>query len=228
MIDIQNATLAGGVAMGTCANIHILPVYSIAIGVISGCVSIYCYAKLQGILERKIRLHDSCGVLNLHGLPGFLGAVFGVIACLGIHQGFDKNNQKEMSLLLEVFLKANESWWNLRQQALIQCEYIFISLGISIITGIFSGIIINYLGKSPKLLFDDNENFRIPSVHYEEADKFYTKIQMLMKQQNFGDNQIGNDENFKKQLLQNLLNSEDKQTQNSINNKKNQVQNDDN
>jgi hypothetical protein len=51
-----------------------------------------------------------------------------------------------------------------------------ISFGISVVTGIICGIAIKYLGKAPLLLYDDNENFRIPSVHYEEADRFYNKI----------------------------------------------------
>lgn len=46
MIDIQNATLAGGVAMGTCASMNILPVWAILIGVFSGLVSSLGFSKL--------------------------------------------------------------------------------------------------------------------------------------------------------------------------------------
>lgn len=41
MVDIQNATLAGGVAMGTCADMRIYPAIAIAIGLISGTVSTF-------------------------------------------------------------------------------------------------------------------------------------------------------------------------------------------
>jgi ammonium transporter Rh len=79
MVDVQNATLAGGVAMGTSADLYGNPGVSILIGCIAGFVSVVGYTKLQPYLERTIGLHDTCGVNNLHGMPSIIGAIAGVI-----------------------------------------------------------------------------------------------------------------------------------------------------
>lgn len=33
----------------------------------------------QPILEDKLRIQDTCGVHNLHGMPGVLGAIVGAV-----------------------------------------------------------------------------------------------------------------------------------------------------
>lgn len=80
MIDIQNATLAGGVAMGACANMNINPIWAILIGISSGIISCLGFSKLQAFLESKIGLHDSCGIMNLHCLPGIWGSIWAAVA----------------------------------------------------------------------------------------------------------------------------------------------------
>jgi ammonium transporter Rh len=73
MIDIQNATLAGGVAMGAAADLPLGIASSLAIGMIAGGVSVLGYTRLQSKLEYYFQIYDTCGVLNLHGLPGVIG-----------------------------------------------------------------------------------------------------------------------------------------------------------
>ena len=43
------------------------------IGTFGGVVSSYCYNKLN------TGIHDTCGVHNLHGIPGVLGGLLAVI-----------------------------------------------------------------------------------------------------------------------------------------------------
>lgn len=80
MVDIQNATLSGGVAMGVCAIMNINPAVALAIGISAGVMSVLGYVHIQPFIERTIGLHDTCGVLNLHGLPSILGALYGFVA----------------------------------------------------------------------------------------------------------------------------------------------------
>ena len=60
-VDIQNATLAGGVAIGASANLlGVKPCGAMAIGTAAGLVSTWGFCRLQPWLEER-GLHDSCG-----------------------------------------------------------------------------------------------------------------------------------------------------------------------
>lgn len=78
MVELQNATLAGGVAVGVPANYELGPAGALLLGFLAGIISTFGYAKLD--LGKYIKLSDTCGVNNLHGMPGLLSAFAG-IAC---------------------------------------------------------------------------------------------------------------------------------------------------
>ncbi|POI25328.1 hypothetical protein CIB84_010923, partial [Bambusicola thoracicus] len=79
MVLIQNATLAGGVAVGTCADLTIGPFVAMCIGSIAGIVSVLGFRFLTPVLASKLKIQDTCGVHNLHGLPGILGGIAGIV-----------------------------------------------------------------------------------------------------------------------------------------------------
>ncbi|XP_008563325.1 PREDICTED: ammonium transporter Rh type A-like, partial [Galeopterus variegatus] len=79
-VHIQNATLAGGVAVGTCADMAIHPFGSMIIGGLAGVVSVLGYKFLTPLFATKLRIQDTCGVHNLHGLPGVLGGLASIVA----------------------------------------------------------------------------------------------------------------------------------------------------
>merc|ERR1712113_251241 len=82
MVDVQNATLAGGVAIGTAANLLVKsPGLALIVGIAAGLLSVLGYTVIQPKLQQAIGLHDTCGVNNLHGMPGILAAIVSAIAC---------------------------------------------------------------------------------------------------------------------------------------------------
>lgn len=85
--DIANASLAGGVAIGsTCDNAS--PVSAIIIGVLAGCISTLGFAAVQPKLQRGLKLIDTCGVSNLHGFPGLLGGFAALFIVHGINVSY--------------------------------------------------------------------------------------------------------------------------------------------
>lgn len=86
--DIANATLAGGVAIGsTC----VIASHSMAIiiGVLAGGLSTFGFAIIQSKQQKWMKIIDTCGVTNLHGLPG----LFGGLAALPLIKDINITNQ---------------------------------------------------------------------------------------------------------------------------------------
>ena len=84
--DIANATLAGGVAIGSTCDKVSLPV-AFAIGAVAGFASTFGFAVIQEKLQKGLRLVDTCGVSNLHGIPGLLGGLAALVFVGGIDKG---------------------------------------------------------------------------------------------------------------------------------------------
>jgi ammonium transporter Rh len=74
MVDVQKATLAGGVAIGASSNMVIFPYAAMLIGFAAGLVAVLGSIHAQPLLE-AFGMHDSTGVHNLHGLPAWVGAI---------------------------------------------------------------------------------------------------------------------------------------------------------
>jgi ammonium transporter Rh len=83
MEHIQNATLAGGVAIGACCDMLLNPGAAAAVGAVAGVVSTYGFSYATPALKRA-GLTDTCGIFNLHFLPGVLGGVASAIAAAGM------------------------------------------------------------------------------------------------------------------------------------------------
>lgn len=86
--DIANAALAGGVAIGATCD-HANHFEAMVIGLIAGVISTVGFALLQEKQEKFHKIIDTCGVSNLHGIPG----IFGGLAAIVVVDGLDASAQ---------------------------------------------------------------------------------------------------------------------------------------
>jgi len=82
--DIANATLAGGVAIGSTCDLA-TPAAAFTIGIMAGAVSTFGFAMIQAKLTDLTKKVDTCGVLYLHGLPGIFGGLAALFVAAGIN-----------------------------------------------------------------------------------------------------------------------------------------------
>lgn len=138
MVDIQNATLAGGVAVGSSADLVIEPFGALIIGFVAGSLSVYGYVKITPWLEKKLSLHDSCGVHNLHGMPGILGGIAGCISAMSA------NNSRYKDELANIFSAIGDENRSITEQGWYQLAALFVTLLISITGGLITGAVMNW------------------------------------------------------------------------------------
>jgi ammonium transporter Rh len=81
--DMANAALAGGVAIGATCNVVNAPT-ALLIGAAAGALSVFGYAVVQAKIKKVFKIVDTCGVHNLHGMPGILGGLAAVFVVPGI------------------------------------------------------------------------------------------------------------------------------------------------
>ncbi|XP_051952230.1 ammonium transporter Rh type A-like [Xyrauchen texanus] len=147
MVHIQNATLAGGVAVGTCADMNIQPFGAMLIGVVAGIISTLGFKFLTPILASNLGIQDTCGVHNLHGMPGILGGLAGIVAAA---------------------LQRKEG-----VSAATQAGGLASSLGFALVGGLFTGLImkIPFWGQPPdQNCFDDSIYWEVPEEEKETEE----------------------------------------------------------
>ena len=155
MIDIQNASLAGGVAIGSSADLVIGPSFSLLIGMIAGITSTFGYNKIQPYLQNKFKIHDTCGVNNLHGIPGIIGGLSGAISASFTSDELYGDN------IQNIFPAMDGTRTNL-EQGFYQFLALVTTLGISITGGLFTGRLLNMrCCRNHKKYFDDEDNWDI-------------------------------------------------------------------
>jgi len=163
MVHIQNATLAGGVVMGACASLYLQPAGAMGIGIVAGILSVVGYRFVQDFLRNTCQIWDTCGVNNLHGMPGMLGCFASAIAIGSAAH----NNIYHDGARPELF-----HHYGYQLAAGRQILGLLITLALCVLGGLLCGAIL----KSPlfvqnKTYYQDVEEFLVPEGDLDEMLK---------------------------------------------------------
>ena len=146
MVHIQNATLAGGIAIGSSSDLVVGPGGAIIIGAIGGIVSVLGYIYVSPWLAEKIGLQDTCGVHNLHGMPGLVGACAGTISCAVASEKIYGTDFTDMFN----GRTPSEQWPH-------QLYALLVTLGIALVGGLLTGLVMKLVDPSPTKEYDDSQ-----------------------------------------------------------------------
>ena len=140
MEDIQNATLAGGVAVGSSADLVIGPYAALIVGGLAGSISVVGYVHGTEYLESKCGIHDTCGVNNLHGVPGIIGGLIGAISAATASEKVYGDS------ITDIFSERDTR--SALEQAGFQLAALGTSIFISIVGGLFTGKCMKYINNN--------------------------------------------------------------------------------
>ena len=169
MVDIQNASLAGGVAIGSSSDLVIGPFASLIIGSLAGSISVIGYIYITPYLEDKWKIHDTCGVHNLHGIPGLIGGLGGVITSIVVPDTLYGDN-------ISKIFPARGDGRNARTQSLYQLYTLLTTVVLAIIGGLVSGKIIKRLSISDSIYGNDRSEWEMEMEMEMEMDEKYTNV----------------------------------------------------
>ncbi|KAE9551202.1 hypothetical protein FO519_005589 [Halicephalobus sp. NKZ332] len=179
MLHIQSSTLAGGIAIGTVANVILFPHHAIIVGSLTGIISVVGHVAITPkFFERRLKLADTCGVHNLHGLPGLLAGILSVFFVLW----YDPKLYGPRIGKIYPYWAGGDNDGNRDQysQALFQLCGIVITIIGSITSGLFTGFIVRckFLNQVPNQMSWEDTNyykdaeFTLFGKHYEVDPRF--------------------------------------------------------
>merc|ERR1719384_2085640 len=158
MVHIQNATLAGGVAVGSSSDLVVGPWASILCGMVAGCLSVSGYVYLTPRLN-KLGIYDVCGINNLHGMPGILGGVAGAISAAAA-------SEEEYGQHIGDIFAARSHGRSAADQGWYQAATLGVTLLFSIGGGVITGGIVNAVTERKRHLFQDIDTWELPHSGY--------------------------------------------------------------
>jgi len=152
MVHVQNATIAGGVAVGTSADLLIKPWGAILIGILAAFLSVIGYSYISPFMSRKLKIHDTCGVHNLHGMPAVLAGICASIAAASISgtSGLYKTGRSNS------------------KQAGFQFAGVLVSFAIAVVGGLITGLVIRPLNRPTEELYNDDPEWLVPELYGED------------------------------------------------------------
>jgi len=181
----MNATLAGGVTIGSASSLLVSPAWAMVIGLGAGALSAAGFLWIGAYLQQKIKLYDTCGIHNLHGMPGVFGGLCGAIAVMNAEslftwkwEGKDKPASVDTASMYNAMPNMRPpsegvAGYTANQQALVQLQVLALTLVVALVTGAFTGFIASKCG-SVENLYDDKD-------HWDHIDKDEVEVKVSKK-----------------------------------------------
>ncbi|XP_067425696.1 ammonium transporter Rh type B [Emydura macquarii macquarii] len=162
MVHIQNAALAGGVVVGTSGEMMLTPFGAMIAGFLAGFIATLGFKFLTPILDSRLKIQDTCGVHNLHGMPGILGALLGaLVAALATQDVYGDG-------MADVFPLIADGSRTATYQGVCQLFALLITLVLAVVGGSLVGAVlkIRMLGSPPDTqCFEDEIYWEVPVDH---------------------------------------------------------------
>ncbi|KAG9397162.1 Ammonium Transporter Family [Carpediemonas membranifera] len=164
-VDIINATLAGGVAVGATVDAALPFGIFVLLGVFVGFVSSFGFTFVSPFLLKKIGLHDTCGVLNLHVIPSIIGILWSlpVIYIILDNDGGDDVLSYAITEAPHDSIAASVGY---------QIAGMLATMFIAVCAGFTTGLVAGKLDPlTSSKTFDDEEWFRLEYPEMESASE---------------------------------------------------------
>uniref|UniRef100_A0A8C5PSB3 Ammonium transporter AmtB-like domain-containing protein n=1 Tax=Leptobrachium leishanense TaxID=445787 RepID=A0A8C5PSB3_9ANUR len=170
LVHLQNATLAGGVAVAITADMIIKPAGAFGLGCLAAIACILGFQYSSPFLARRLKIQDQCGIHNLHGLPGIIGTLGSIIFILsGLVDSSNLKHNGELfhdnsfhdNTVLKVW--GTGQTWDARDQALHQAAAFGVTFGVSLLGGLITGLLLKVpcvVHPSHEFYFDDKPFFQ--------------------------------------------------------------------
>ena len=174
MEHLLHASYVGGIVIGGCCTICSSPWSAVVIGFCGGTITILLLWKIKHMLH-GIKCEDSIGVLEIFGIPGLMGGIFTCIF-LG-NMSYTKFWEKEA--MEKIFGGSRRP----AVQAGLQISAIFVTLGISAISGVVTGFVAKVMTcvKINKYFVDseffmEEEGIILPEYEYQDESEKESKL----------------------------------------------------
>uniref|UniRef100_A0A2C9JEJ5 Ammonium transporter AmtB-like domain-containing protein n=2 Tax=Biomphalaria glabrata TaxID=6526 RepID=A0A2C9JEJ5_BIOGL len=176
MVHVQNSTLAGGVAVGASAQMPMHPFGAMIFGCVAGLISVLGYRFLTPLMRKYMKIHDTCGVNNLHGMPGLLAAI-GAAVLAGISGSWSEHDRR--AIFPETFDGDSGVEGALGRTPVEQGGYQFLVVVITFFFAIAGGTFTGFIMKLPiwnqpkdNKIFNDSDNWEVPEHSVPEPELF--------------------------------------------------------
>jgi len=163
--NVLNATLAGGIIVGSTADIIVQPWVGFFLGCLAGVVSVLGFEYIVPFVNNKLKIQDSNGVLALHGVNGILaGIISAVIAGTATGARYPDDFSSNFPAIAAGRTPGVQGGYQLATLAVV--------IAISIVTGVLTGLLLN-LSIFAKVTtpFDDEELWALGDENYAEFKK---------------------------------------------------------